>query len=155
MAWICQCGTSNEGRFCRQCGCQFVHTPAQHEKRKLNKWLRRIWIWMNTGPPLPPPIICKVCDRGELRRKQLYRMSGMVVFVGYLLLVPSVVGILWSIALFFNFVGDEATDVAVLGGGLSIATAIASVVGGLVGWLLVMKKRVLQCSVCGAVINAS
>jgi membrane associated rhomboid family serine protease len=79
----------------------------------------------------------------------------MAVFVGYLLLVPSVIGILWSIASFIISVGNEATDVAVLGGGLSIATAIASVVGGLVGWLLVMKKRVLQCSVCGAVVNAS
>jgi hypothetical protein len=25
----------------------------------------------------------------------------------------------------------------------------------LLGWLLVMKKRVLQCDLCGAVVNAS
>lgn len=98
---------------------------------------------------------CKVCDSGELRRKELYRMSGMAVFIGYLLLVPSVIGMLWSSVLFLISVGNEATDVAVLGGGLSITTAIASMVGGLVGWLLVMKKTVLQCSVCRAVINAS
>jgi hypothetical protein len=41
------------------------------------------------------------------------------------------------------------------GGGFAIALGVASFVGGLVGWLLVMKKRVLQCSVCGAIVNAS
>jgi hypothetical protein len=37
----------------------------------------------------------------------------------------------------------------------AIAFGIASFVGGLLGWLLVMKKRVLQCDCCGAVVNAS
>jgi len=44
---------------------------------------------------------------------------------------------------------------AFLGGGLAIALGIASFVGGLIGWLLVMKRQVLQCSVCSAVVNAS
>jgi hypothetical protein len=30
-----------------------------------------------------------------------------------------------------------------------------TVVSGLLGWLLVMRKSVLQCDVCGAVVNAS
>lgn len=42
-----------------------------------------------------------------------------------------------------------------LGGGFAIFCAIASFVGGLLGWLLVMKKRVLQCSVCRATVSAS
>jgi hypothetical protein len=42
-----------------------------------------------------------------------------------------------------------------LGSGFSVWFGIVSFVGGLLGWLLVMKKRVLQCSVCGAVVNAS
>jgi hypothetical protein len=42
-----------------------------------------------------------------------------------------------------------------IGSGLAIFWAIASFVGGLLGWLLVMRKRVLQCDVCGAVVNAS
>jgi hypothetical protein len=32
---------------------------------------------------------------------------------------------------------------------------ILAFVSGLLGWLLVMKKRVLQCGLCGAVVNAS
>jgi len=42
-----------------------------------------------------------------------------------------------------------------IGSGFAIALGIASFVGGLLGWLLVMRKRVLQCNVCGAVVNAS
>jgi hypothetical protein len=45
--------------------------------------------------------------------------------------------------------------IPVIGSGLAIALGIAFFVSGLLGWLLVMKKRVLQCSMCGAVINAS
>jgi hypothetical protein len=43
----------------------------------------------------------------------------------------------------------------IVGGTVAVALGIASFVGGLLGWLLVMKKRVLQCSVCGAAVNAS
>jgi len=43
----------------------------------------------------------------------------------------------------------------VLGATFAITLGIASFVGGLLGWLLVMKKRVLRCSVCSATVNAS
>jgi hypothetical protein len=47
------------------------------------------------------------------------------------------------------------TAVSVLGNAFFIGWGIAFFVSGLLGWLLVMKKRVLQCDVCGAVVNAS
>jgi hypothetical protein len=43
----------------------------------------------------------------------------------------------------------------IFGSTFAIVCGIACFVGGLLGWLLVMKKRVLQCDVCGAVVNAS
>ena len=42
-----------------------------------------------------------------------------------------------------------------MAGGLSACFGISCLVGGLLGWLLVMKKKVLQCKNCGAVIAAS
>jgi len=42
-----------------------------------------------------------------------------------------------------------------LGSVSAVAMGIASFVGGLLGWLLVMRKHVLQCDVCGAIVNAS
>ena len=45
--------------------------------------------------------------------------------------------------------------VSVLGNAFFIGWGVAFFVSGLLGWLLLMKKRVLQCDVCGAVVNAS
>lgn len=39
-------------------------------------------------------IQCKTCDQGVLTKQRVYRMSGPVVTIGYILLVPSVVGII-------------------------------------------------------------
>lgn len=103
-------------------------------------------------------IQCKTCDRGELVSKKKYRMGGMVVFIGYILLIPSFLGVLLSsfflIAAIFSASATNVDTGAVTAifGGVSIFILISSIVGGLLGWLLVMKKRVLQCSFCGAII---
>jgi hypothetical protein len=47
------------------------------------------------------------------------------------------------------------TAASVFGNVFFIGLGIAFFVSGLLGWLLVMKKRVLQCDVCCAVVNAS
>jgi hypothetical protein len=44
---------------------------------------------------------------------------------------------------------------ACCGGTFSVVIMIGSFVGGLLGWLLVMRKSVLQCTRCGAVVAAS
>jgi hypothetical protein len=145
-------------------------------------------------------------------------MSGVVVVIGFLLLVPSILGILFSILLLFVGGGASATTAAqakqkvadelvakgvpkavvedvtnlktpaaadlskltddqrsaVSSAGLSLSGAMAgtaiggatvmggsicfgtaSFIGGLLGWLLVMRKKVLQCDRCGAVVAAS
>jgi len=151
-------------------------------------------------------------------RKTKYRMSGCVVFIGYILLIPSVLGMLvGGLALAGVFgaasqmpqaIRDEVSKElraasvpesivaqvqegktvpeseleglppeqreavkkaemdasasmagagvgAVLAGGMAIFVFVSSLVGGLLGWLLVMKKKILQCTNCGAVVAAS
>ncbi len=51
---------------------------------------------------------------------------------------------------------DAGTSlVHIVGGGLAIFWLVASFVAGLLGRLLVMKKRILQCTVCRATVSAS
>jgi hypothetical protein len=104
-------------------------------------------------------ISCKICDKGLLQQKKKYRMSGPVVFIGYILLIPSVVGVIISAVTFFGIsstASQSGSDAAVgLAGGFIIVIGVAFIVSGLLGWLLVMKKQVLQCNVCGAVVIAS
>lgn len=106
---------------------------------------------------------CKICDAGTLARRKKFRMSGPVVAIGYILLVPSILGILVSVFVFFTAASlpHAANDVAAanmatgIAGGFAILFGVASFVGGLIGWLLVMKKQILECNACKAVVNAS
>ena len=163
-------------------------------------------------------IKCKTCDTGELTKHKRYRMSGVVVLIGYILLIPSVIGMLVGVVgmastsaaaeTSFETIEQEAmtrlTDGGLkqavadrvargetlaasqleslspeqrslvesvetsvlaskagagvgvgLAGGFSAVALVMSLVGGLLGWLLVMKKKVLQCNSCGAVTAAS
>jgi hypothetical protein len=204
-------------------------------------------------------LTCKICDRGTLESKKVFRLSGPAVAIGYLLLIPSILGMIISGLLFIGVISSGSTqstksamDIAqpsqsafdksfrrscaksyrqraeafgsivtpqieeqfcecalstlretgsqvtaaqtcnqlqrsnaldmpgsdidalyhdtaarieqptpesnllrVLGSVSALALGIACFVGGLLGWLLVMKKRVLQCDVCGAVVSAS
>lgn len=107
-------------------------------------------------------ITCKICDQGQLKQIKRYRLSAPVVFIGYVLLVPSILGVLFSIVTLATFVGlssaasrggtDAATGIA---GGITVFVGLAFFVSGLLGWLLVMKKQILQCDACGAAVNAA
>jgi hypothetical protein len=204
------------------------------------------------------PVTCKVCERGTLAKKSVHRLSLPAVVLGYLLLVPSVIGLFVSGFLFvhaavsrsgnasdspsavadsFNrsFRGsclknfnesfqkstgtlppplvaegycecalshyketlstakatdactkdfsegslstpDQATQnlyleaaqvetpvqsaasdtlIPTIDPDVAILMIVVFLIVGLIGWLLVMKKRVLQCSQCSATVNAS
>lgn len=163
-------------------------------------------------------IPCKTCEAGQLRKRKRYRMSGVVVLIGYILLIPSLMGIAFATmgivatssateqvsgsmkrdveaklrtagvppaiiqSVVEQHVGSQsdlgelaepqrqavqqaklelaarrvgAGAGAALAGGASLLLGVFSLVGGLLGWLLVMKKSVLQCNGCGAVVAAS
>ena|SRR2546425_1219576 len=161
-------------------------------------------------------IKCKTCDRGTLVRRKKYRMSGVVVLIGYILVIPSIIGILIGVvgivgagsagtssnqtsrtrvesqllaanvpvpviaklkdhamtlsvsdtvglnvkqraairtASLTLVASDAGTTIGVgIAAGFSIFMIIASLVGGLLGYLLIMKKSVLQCDICGATV---
>jgi UPF0716 family protein affecting phage T7 exclusion len=166
---------------------------------------------INTAP------VCKVCGQGALQKKKKFRMSGPVVVIGFLLLIPSVIGMLLGALLLFA-TGSAATQVGsgmkteakqnliaaglaesiaekavshtltdadksnltaeqikaiedadfslkaqtvgagagtAIGGGIALFFMVCSFVGGLLGWILIMRKKVLQCAHCEAVVAAS
>jgi hypothetical protein len=156
-----------------------------------------------------------------MTKKRVFRLSGPAVVIGFVLLVPSILGICFGgLTMLFTVIGsatapstidtqlqqvktrlislkvpdDIVADVvagkhieetrltplnysqqsavresesrisaakaapgvaACCGGGFSVIIIIGSFVGGLLGWLLIMRKTVLQCFRCGAVVTAS
>lgn len=160
---------------------------------------------------------CQVCNQGNLVRKKKYRLSGPVVVIGYLFLIPSVLGMLLCLLMLFisggaagethaitqsqirenlsavnipaSYIdkvveGQTLTDSeksslsneqqkaiaaahldisasrlgsaggAFIAGGLSLFGFVACFAGGFLGWLLTMKKKVLQCTSCQAILAA-
>jgi hypothetical protein len=85
-------------------------------------------------------------------------MSSPVVAIGFLLLIPSLAGIRLAAFPFFIALmkAMEGNGLgATVGGWMSLAIAVPSFIGGLLGWLLIMRKRILMCSACGATVTAS
>jgi hypothetical protein len=173
--------------------------------------------------PTPPPLpgqnpLCHTCGQGALIKRTKFRMSGPVVAIGFILLIPSIIGMLFGVLMLVITSGttkqvsasgereirtqlvtqqipDPIITQVVAGklvsddqlvpltyqqraavhdaqlsvsaqkvgrgmasialGGFSIFVIIASFVGGLLGWLLIMRNRVLECAHCGAVVPAS
>ena len=163
-------------------------------------------------------IPCKTCEVGRLKKRRRYRMSGVVVAIGYIMLLPSLLGMTLAtmglvatgtatqevagslqreIGNKLEAVGVDASIIdrvveggtvgsteqaalsdsqrsairearlslaagnagaglgALVTGSAAVFVGVFSLVSGLLGWLLVMKKKVLQCNACGAVISAS
>ena len=108
---------------------------------------------------------CKICDRGTLTPRKIRRLSGPAVAIGYILLIPSILGmagcaILFIIALIVGIAGSAhgtafATEFIGISTIAFVYIGISCFVFGVVGWLLIMKKHVLQCVYCGAVVNAA
>ena len=108
---------------------------------------------------------CKICDRGTLMPRKIRRLSGPAVAIGHILLIPSILGmvgcaILLVVSLLAGVAGAAhgsafATAFAGIGAIAFVYIGILSFVFGLVGWLLIMKKHVLQCVYCGAVVDAA
>lgn len=190
------------------------------------EWQPLSTLFPRVSPPKPPVLApnrnpslgCQTCGQGELVKRKTYRMSLPVVIIGYLLLIPSILGILFGGLMLVTTVlaggttanssdkevrdklvaqavpesiirevlsgktisvgekssltaqqrsavddakisvsaGNIGTGVGVLiGGGFSFGIMIFSFVFGLMGWLLIMRKKVLQCTQCQAVIAAS
>jgi hypothetical protein len=98
---------------------------------------------------------CKTCDTGVLMLVRKYRMSGIVVAIGYILLIPSVLGVLSCAFALFTMPKMKAPGAESWAEGMMVMLGFFWFVGGLLGWLLVMKKSVLQCNNCTAVVAAS
>jgi len=97
---------------------------------------------------------CRVCQQpGSLEIRKIHRFSTPVVVIGWLILLPTFLGMaagalgLAGAGLAASHGGDAALSTTPIW----IFIIIASFMGGLLGYLLVMKKKVITCSRCGGV----
>lgn len=96
---------------------------------------------MATRTPLPPPsqfhTRCKVCESGDLIPMKIFRLSGPVVAIGFILVILAVLGIVAVGLTFFTMAVRVAPLFHVITGALQARSDWSpSLVGCLVGcWL--------------------
>jgi hypothetical protein len=97
---------------------------------------------------------CKVCDAGTLRQREVYRKSGSVVDLGYVLLAPSIPSVvICTLGYVTLHAGGSGATSAGVPEGVFLLLGVAAIVIGVVGWLLIQKKQILVCNVCSAVVE--
>jgi len=112
---------------------------------------------------------CSACKNEKtMEATEIPKFSVFIRFIGFLITLPSVLGILFALLMFFS-TGKATSEVmsasqssasatgaaigATIGFGLSAFIGFSSLVGGLIGWLLLMKKKVFKCIRCGYIID--
>jgi hypothetical protein len=95
------------------------------------------------------------------------RFNTIIRIIGFILVIPSILGFAYALLLFVGILGvtqqgGSSHDVGsaigqacggILACGSAAAIVTGSLVGGLVGWLLLLKRKVYRCSNCGFIIE--
>jgi len=96
---------------------------------------------------------CKVCDSGIMIPMRVYIMSQPVVAIGYIILIPFLMSMVAEVgSLILSYINEwpVVPEFTVYTFGIIFALTF---VGSLLGWLLIMRKKVLRCNKCGAIVN--
>lgn len=100
-------------------------------------------------------IDCQACKlEGGMEKAIVPKFSGMLRFIGYVIAAPSLFGMFVS-AYAGCMVVSDGTGAGVVGFGVSMLMFCASAVGGVIGWLLLVKKKVFRCTRCGFILDRS
>jgi hypothetical protein len=112
---------------------------------------------------------CSACKTNKsMTATKIPKFSGFIRFIGFIIVIPSILGVLFALVLLFS-TGVATNEVmttaqtdgaaagaaigATIGFGFAIFLGFSSLVGGLIGWLLLMKKKVFKCIKCGFIMD--
>jgi hypothetical protein len=111
---------------------------------------------------------CSACrTAGSMAASRVSRFSEIVRVIGFILVIPSVVGMVIAGFLLVGFIAGTAgspvpqSEAELAGrtiGSLVAVVVIAaigvgSLVSGLLGWLLLLKRKVFKCGRCGFILD--
>ena len=112
---------------------------------------------------------CSACkSETSMKATKIPKFNTILRIIGFIIVIPSVLGIIIAIIMFISSVSATsevmsttqsnaaaagATIGAAIGFGASIFVGCSSLVGGLIGWLLLMKKKVYKCFNCGFILD--
>ena len=140
--------------ICYHCGKEF-NVPYEIFP-KLNKAFNRVLNDGNDGNSPTLKLNCKACDQEKtMAPTKINKFSPIVVLIGWILVIPSILGMFWAFSSIFALGTSELSE-TVIGFGAIIAfcfIGIPSLVMGLLGYLLIMKKKVFKCIKCDFIMD--
>lgn len=112
---------------------------------------------------------CNACKSDRtMRPTKVSRFNTILRLIGYIIVIPSLLGVTFSFVTCFA-TADAANEVmaqaqsnaetagatigAGIGYGISVFIGASSLVGGVLGYLLLLKRKVFRCSGCGFILD--
>ncbi len=121
---------------------------------------------------MSPPTIsldCSACKTPQsMNATTVPRFGGFIRFIGVIIVIPSLLGVALAILFFISTsmvaseqlaktTSDAANAGTVLGAGIgygiSAFIGASSLVGGLIGWLLLTSRNVYKCIRCSFILE--
>ena len=112
---------------------------------------------------------CNACkSQASMVATKVARFGGVIQAIGVILLVPSFLGFALAALSFISTMMASANVMPtahseaeqagaaigfVIGFGFSVFIGVISLVGGLLGWLLLLRRKVYKCLQCGFIIE--
>lgn len=165
-----KCGKKNNPYAieCQKCGIIFKKYE-QIQQRKVQRPKMQETTTRKADIGAIPSINCNTCgSEKSMGPTQIHKFGGIVLFIGYLIVIPSVLGVLFAVLIFISTV-SASSDVmataqsdpekagaaigAAMGLGMAAFIGVGSLISGLIGWLLIMKKKVFKCASCGFILD--
>jgi len=115
-------------------------------------------------------IDCSTCkSEGSMVSTKIAKFNFIARLIGGIIVIPSIIGVIFALMMFFStgqatteIMATEALDPAAqagaavgasIGFGMSLFVGGSSLVSGLIGWLLLMKRKVYKCIQCGFILD--
>lgn len=153
MAGKCpKCGADrNPGPECAKCGVIYAKAEQQEYQRKRGQTGQSK---QPQGPiPIQTPLSldCTACKTmSAMNSRKVWRFPLFIRFIGAIIAAPSIFGMLVGVILILHRGGFGLDGTPIIVGAVVLA---ASAVFGLVGWLLLMRKKAWVCSRCGYMLD--
>lgn len=112
---------------------------------------------------------CSACRTPQsMTATTIPRFGGFIRFLGVIIVIPSILGVVLAIIFFIStsmvateqLAGAESDAAAAgtalgagIGYGISVFVGAGSLVGGLIGWLLLTSRKVYKCIRCSFILE--
>jgi hypothetical protein len=165
------CGSENfkARRLCKHCSHPLPRSiVTELISEESNEIPEPVKPFLTPSTIKPLLLDCAACKTGEsMTATSVHRFSQIVQIIGGLLLIPSFLGMAFSLLGFLSSItmlesrhqaatiAEYNAQSAAMGVGIVFFGffGVVSLVGGLLGWLLLQKRKVWKCMRCNSIID--